>query len=133
MNVGVFSSAFRDGDVFIDFPYEEVMFRFEKSTGKVYRKFYGSSYEDEVPRDLKLYGDARMAKREHSRASRAPDAVTRSAPRNPRQGVDRAKWASSRYGWNRAIDGAGTAGASFAGSPVLRRIVEHGSRGDDED
>lgn len=59
--MGVPTSAFRAGDVHIDFPYEEVMFRYEKKTGKVFRKFYGEATEDEVDRSLKLYAEARVA------------------------------------------------------------------------
>ena len=56
--MGVPMSAFRDGDVYIDFPYEEVMFHFEKTTGKIRRKFYGTANEDEVPRNSKLFAEA---------------------------------------------------------------------------
>jgi hypothetical protein len=54
-------AAFAVGDVYIDFPYEEVFFRFEKATGKVFRKFYGESGEIEIPRDNKLYSEGRIA------------------------------------------------------------------------
>ena len=33
--------AFIEGDVYIDYPYEDVKFRFEKETGKVYQRWYG--------------------------------------------------------------------------------------------
>ncbi len=59
--MGVPYSAFAAGDVYIDFPYEEVFFRFEKTTGRVFRKFYGDSTESEVPKSNNLYADARIA------------------------------------------------------------------------
>ncbi len=59
--VGILTSAFQAGDVYIDFPYEEVMFRYEKQTGRVFRKFYGEATEDEVDRSLNLYAEARVA------------------------------------------------------------------------
>ena len=33
--------AFRAGDVYIHYPYEDASFRYEKATGKVYKRFYG--------------------------------------------------------------------------------------------
>jgi len=57
--MGVPASTFREGDVYIDFPYEEVMFHYEKKTGKLFRKAYGSPAEDEIPHNLKIYADAR--------------------------------------------------------------------------
>ena len=35
--------AFVAGDVYIDYPYEDAKFRYEKATGKVYRWFYGET------------------------------------------------------------------------------------------
>ncbi len=49
--------AFQAGDVYIDFPYEDVKFRFEKKTGKVFGRFYGEP-EHEVPPSSELYHDA---------------------------------------------------------------------------
>ena len=49
--------AFRAGDVYIDYPYEDVKFRFEKETGKVYRRWYGES-EMEIPYDSELYNES---------------------------------------------------------------------------
>ena len=51
------TSAFRTGDpVYIDFPFEDVMFRYEG--GKVYRKFYGETQETEVPQPSELFCQA---------------------------------------------------------------------------
>jgi hypothetical protein len=47
--------------VYIDVPYEEVMFRYENDTGKVFRKFYGGAREDEIGRESKLYSEAIIA------------------------------------------------------------------------
>ncbi len=49
--------AFRAGDVYIDFPYEEMKFRFEKATGKVFARFYGKP-EHEVDPKSGLFHDA---------------------------------------------------------------------------
>ncbi len=49
--------AFRAGDVYIDFPYEDAKFRYEKKTGKVYRRFYGEA-EKEIEPSSKLYHEA---------------------------------------------------------------------------
>ena len=46
---------FMEGDVYIDYPYEDVKFRFEKETGKVYRRWYRESEEMEIPHDSDLY------------------------------------------------------------------------------
>lgn len=49
--------AMLEGDVFIDFPYERAKFRYEKDTGKVYRRFYGET-ENEIPPSSNLYNQA---------------------------------------------------------------------------
>jgi hypothetical protein len=79
VRVGVPSSAFSEGDVYIDFPYEEVMFHYEKKAGKLFRKFYGSSTEDEIPHNLKIYTEARIAGEQTTAAE-----YRRSRPRFPR-------------------------------------------------
>ena len=49
---------FRQGhDVHIDYPFEDVMFRWECQTGKVFRKFYGQ-VEVEVDPTSKLFHEA---------------------------------------------------------------------------
>lgn len=55
--VAVPLKLFRAGDVFIDFPYEDAMFRFESVTGRIFRKFYGEE-EVEIARDSKLFHEA---------------------------------------------------------------------------
>jgi len=49
--------AFLAGDVYIDYPYEDAKFRYEKKTGKVYRRFYGKE-EVEIPASSALYNEA---------------------------------------------------------------------------
>jgi hypothetical protein len=56
--MGVFPERFRQGDVFVDYVLEDVMFRYEFSTRRFFRKFYGESREDEVPHDSLLFNDA---------------------------------------------------------------------------
>lgn len=50
-------AVFRAGDVYIDFPSEDAKFRYEKASGKVFRRFYGEP-EQQVPTDSRLYHDA---------------------------------------------------------------------------
>lgn len=46
-------------DVYIDYSYESVMFRWEHLTKRVYRKFYGQVESvNPVPNDNRLYHDA---------------------------------------------------------------------------
>jgi hypothetical protein len=49
--------AFMVGDVYIDYPYEDVKFRFDKKAGKVYQRWYGGS-EMEIPHDSELYHES---------------------------------------------------------------------------
>ena len=56
--MGVSNESFRQGDVFVDHDFEEVMFRYEFSTRRLFRKFYGESKEDEIPHDNRLLNDA---------------------------------------------------------------------------
>jgi hypothetical protein len=56
--VGVSSERFRSEDVFIDYDFETVMFRFEHSTRRFFKKLYGNSKEMEVASDNRLLNDA---------------------------------------------------------------------------
>ncbi len=50
--------VFQQGqDVFIDYPYEDAMFRYEHRTGRVFRKFYGQP-EVEIDRSSTLFHEA---------------------------------------------------------------------------
>lgn len=56
INLDVFRKS---GDVYIDYDFEEVMFRWDAATGNIFRKFYGSD-EEIVPidRSNRLFNDA---------------------------------------------------------------------------
>ena len=49
--------AFIAGDVYIDYPFEDAKFRYHKTSGKVYRRFYGQA-EVEIEPSSSLYHDA---------------------------------------------------------------------------
>ena len=50
---------FAQRDIFIDYPFEEVMFRWDHVRQLVFRKFYGKVESGEpVPHDNKLFNDA---------------------------------------------------------------------------
>lgn len=58
--MGISLDAFHNGsDAHIDYDFEEVMFRWEAATGKVFRKFYGAE-EEPLPIDHtnRLYHEA---------------------------------------------------------------------------
>lgn len=57
-------------DVYTDYPFEDVMFRKDYSSGKIFRKFYGDTDETSVSHDNNLYSQAvlhgeRIAKEEY--------------------------------------------------------------------
>ena len=52
-------------DVYLDYPFEDVMFRWEHDTGRVFRKFYGQA-EVEIDRTSNLFHDAISAGRQVS-------------------------------------------------------------------
>jgi hypothetical protein len=49
--------AFERGDIYIDYPYEDAKFRWERGTRRVYRRFYGEP-EVEIDPSSKLYHEA---------------------------------------------------------------------------
>ena len=52
-------STFDARDVFIDYPFEEVMFRWDHQARKIYVCFYGDGESPEpVPHDNRLFNDA---------------------------------------------------------------------------
>jgi hypothetical protein len=55
----VTAEAFVAGDVYIDYPYEEAKFRYERETLKVFRRFYGEP-EMEIAYDSHLYMEAQQ-------------------------------------------------------------------------
>jgi len=58
--------AFKRGDVYIDYEFEDAKFRFDKATGRVFRRFYGKE-ESEIKPDSDLYNQAILSGREISR------------------------------------------------------------------
>jgi hypothetical protein len=48
----------KDSDVYIDYNFDDVMFRYDGATKKFYCKFYGETGETEVPFNQKLLTDA---------------------------------------------------------------------------
>lgn len=58
--------AFRERDVYLDFPFEEAKFRREHATGRVFRRFYGQP-EVEIPAASALFHEAIAAGREITR------------------------------------------------------------------
>ncbi|AGH85371.1 hypothetical protein [Ralstonia pseudosolanacearum] len=49
---------FARANVFVDYPFEEVMFRWDHAEGKVYRKFHGEREVGPIPHDNNLYNEA---------------------------------------------------------------------------
>jgi hypothetical protein len=64
--VGIPFAAFAVGDVYIDYAHEDAKFRYDKTTGKVYRRFHGGA-EDEIPPSSELYHQAIQGGREITR------------------------------------------------------------------
>ncbi len=59
--MGVRLEVFREGhDVYIDYPFEDAMFRYEYQSSKVFRKFYGEA-EVEVGYTSNLFREAMSA------------------------------------------------------------------------
>lgn len=56
--MGIPKEEIRDRNIFIDHDFEEVMFRYESSARRFFRKFYGESKENEVSYDNRLLNDA---------------------------------------------------------------------------
>lgn len=53
------SELFTKGDVYINYPQEDVMFHFQHTTGKVFRKFYWRPLEDEIPHSSTIFAESR--------------------------------------------------------------------------
>lgn len=58
--------AFKKGDVYIDYAFEDAKFRYDKGTGKVFRRFYGQT-EVEIRSDSDLYNQAILSGRQITR------------------------------------------------------------------
>lgn len=51
--------TFQDRDVFVDYPFEEVMFRWDHQAELIYRCFYGEGeWPEPLPHDNRLFNDA---------------------------------------------------------------------------
>lgn len=59
--MGIPTAAFQAGDLYIEYGFEEVLFRYEKKTGRVFCKSYGAPRENEVAHDSKLFCEARCS------------------------------------------------------------------------
>ncbi len=50
---------FAERDIFVDYPFEEVMFRWDHVAEEIYRRFYGQPEDVEpIPHDNRLFNDA---------------------------------------------------------------------------
>ena len=56
--MGVPCERFESGDVWMDYEFEDVLFRYEFNTRLFFRKFYGDAKEASVPHDNRLLNDA---------------------------------------------------------------------------
>ena len=71
--------AFRDRDVFVDFPFEEVMFRWDHVTKLIFRRFYGEAEQtNPVPHDNNLFNEALRFGEETTRERYMAGQVSRS-------------------------------------------------------
>jgi hypothetical protein len=53
------NEQFNTEDIYLDYSFEEVMFRWDHNTKKVFRKFYGENeYLNSVPSSNRLFNDA---------------------------------------------------------------------------
>ena len=56
--MGIPNAAFRSGDLYIEYGFESVLFRYEHGAARFFRRFYGRSREVEVAHDNELLCDA---------------------------------------------------------------------------
>lgn len=54
-------AAFQAGDLYIEYGFEEVLYRYEKKTGRIFCKSYDASQENEVPHDSELLCEAKCS------------------------------------------------------------------------
>lgn len=53
------NEEFAKRDIYVDYPFEQVMFRWSKKEKSFYRKFYGEiEYFEPIPNDNRLLNDA---------------------------------------------------------------------------
>lgn len=61
---GVPSDAFREGcDVYVIYSFEDVAFRWEHTSGRVFRRFKGTGRESETIHSNRLFTDAQIGGR----------------------------------------------------------------------
>jgi hypothetical protein len=59
---------FADKDVYVDYPFEEVMYRWDHLAENIYVKFYGESEKSEpIPHDNNLFNEALLSGHEISK------------------------------------------------------------------
>ncbi|MDO6454573.1 hypothetical protein Q8W30_09650 [Neptunomonas phycophila] len=59
---------FTEKDVYIDYSFEEVMYRWDQEAEKIYVKFYGEREKaDPIPHDNRLFNDALLSGQEISK------------------------------------------------------------------
>ena len=62
------SERFKNEDIYIDYPYEDIMFRWDHIDKLIYKKFYcQKEYPEPVPHDSELYNEARRFGKEITR------------------------------------------------------------------
>lgn len=55
-------SQFTERDIYVDYPFEDVMFRWDHLTKKIYRRFYGESeFATPIPHENRLFNDALLS------------------------------------------------------------------------
>ena len=59
--MGIPSSVFKAHDFYVEYGFEDVLFRYEKETNRFFCKFYDKTDEHEVPYDQKLLCDATLS------------------------------------------------------------------------
>lgn len=67
--MGIVSSRFTEGDVYVDYAFEEVLFRWEAASRRTFRKFYGQTAEQEVAFSNNLFAEALQYGEEVDRAT----------------------------------------------------------------
>jgi len=56
--MGIPNSAFRSGNVYIEYAFEDVLFRYDNKSDKVFRKFFDQAKEHEIEHDSRLFAEA---------------------------------------------------------------------------
>jgi hypothetical protein len=59
--MGIPTAAFQAGDLYIEYGFEEVLYRYERKSGRIFCKPYNASQENEVPHTSELFCEARCS------------------------------------------------------------------------